>query len=122
MSGQPREQIVRYERAASGELVHVDCKKLGRILRPGHRVTGDRRGQAKGKAGWQYLFVAIDDHSRLGLALVYGDETAASSTAFLAELVRSTKRTGSRWNPCSPTDESQVAAGALLCDRWCGCG
>ena len=24
--------------------------------------------QAKGKAGWQYLFVAIDDHSRLGFA------------------------------------------------------
>ena len=38
---QPRE-IVRYERARPGELVHVDIKKLGRILRPGHRVTGDR--------------------------------------------------------------------------------
>ena len=88
VSGQPRQQIVRYERSAPGELVHVDCKKLGRILRPGHRVTGDRRGQAKGKAGWQYLFVAIDDHSRLGLAAVYGDETAASATAFLIELVR----------------------------------
>jgi hypothetical protein len=33
--------------------VHVDIKKLGRIIKPGHRVTGDRRGQAKGKAGWQ---------------------------------------------------------------------
>ena len=38
---------------------------------PGHRVTGDRRGQAKGKAGWQHLFVAIDDHSRLAFAAVY---------------------------------------------------
>jgi transposase InsO family protein len=82
-----REQVVRYERLAPGELVHVDAKKLGRILKPGHRVTGDRRGQAKGKAGWQYLFVAIDDHSRLGFACVYPDETAASSTAFLEELV-----------------------------------
>jgi transposase InsO family protein len=88
VSRQPREDIVRYERSAAGELVHVDCKKLGRILRPGHRVTGDRRGQAKGRAGWQYLFVAIDDHSRLGFAAVHGDETAASSTAFLVELVR----------------------------------
>ena len=25
-----------------GELVHVDIKKLGRILQPGHRVTGER--------------------------------------------------------------------------------
>ena len=29
-----------------GELIHIDVKKLGRILRPGHRVTGNRRGQA----------------------------------------------------------------------------
>jgi transposase InsO family protein len=84
----PREEIVRYERSRPGELVHVDAKKLGRILKPGHRVTGDRRGQAKGKAGWQHLFVAIDDHSRLGFASVYPDETSDSATAFLAELVR----------------------------------
>jgi len=84
----PREEVVRYERSRPGELVHVDCKKLGRILKPGHRVTGDRRGQAKGKAGWQHLFVAIDDHSRLGFASVYPDETAASATCFLDELVR----------------------------------
>ena len=84
----PREPIVRYERQRPGELVHVDVKKLGRILRPGHRVTGDRSKRAKGEAGWQYLFVAIDDHSRLGLALVYPDETADSALAFLDELVR----------------------------------
>jgi len=83
----PQEEIVRYERAVPGELVHVDCKKLGRIVKPGHRVTGDRSRRA-GNAGWQYLYVAIDDHSRLGFASVYPDETAESSTAFLAELVR----------------------------------
>jgi transposase InsO family protein len=83
-----REQVVRYERSRAGELVHVDVKKLGRIVKPGHRVTGDRRGQAKGKAGWQYLFVAIDDHSRLGFACVHPDETADSALRFLDELVR----------------------------------
>ena len=85
--GQAREEVVRYERAEPGELVHVDVKKLGRIVRPGHRVTGDR-ARRPGNAGWQFLFVAIDDHSRLGLASVYPDETAASSLAFLDELVR----------------------------------
>ena len=85
---QPREEVVRYERSRPGELVHVDIKKLARILRPGHRVTGDRRDQAKGKAGWQHLFVAIDDHSRLGFAAVYPDETAQSAISFLGELVR----------------------------------
>ncbi len=88
VSRAPREEIVRYERSRPGELVHVDIKRLGRILRPGHRVTGDRRERAKGKAGWQHLFVAIDDHSRLGFASVYPDETADSALAFLDELVR----------------------------------
>ena len=83
-----REEVVRYERSRAGELVHVDIKKLGRILKPGHRVTGDRRGQAKGKAGWQCLYVAIDDHSRLGFACVHADETANSALVFLDQLVR----------------------------------
>jgi transposase InsO family protein len=81
------EQVVRYERSAPGELVHVDIKKLGRIIRPGHRVTGDRSSQAKGKAGWQHVYVAIDDHSRLGFASVLPDETADSALVFLGQLV-----------------------------------
>jgi transposase InsO family protein len=81
-----REEVVRYERAAPGELVHVDIKKLSRIVKPGHRVTGDRSKRAYG-AGWQYLYVAIDDHSRLGFASIYPDETADSALAFLDELV-----------------------------------
>jgi transposase InsO family protein len=82
----PREAVVRYERSRPGELVHVDCKKLSRIVRPGHRVTGDRSRRSQG-AGWQYLYVAIDDHSRLGFARVHLDETADSALAFLDELV-----------------------------------
>jgi len=81
-----REQIVRYERSRPGELVHLDIKKLSRIVRPGHRVTGDRSRRSPG-AGWQYLYVAIDDHSRLGFAAVHPDETADSALAFLEELV-----------------------------------
>ena len=82
------EPIVRYERERAGELAHVDVKKLGRIVVPGHRVTGNRSQRAAGRAGWQYLFVAIDDASRLGFAALYPDETADSALAFLAELVR----------------------------------
>ena len=86
---QPRaEAIVRYQRDRPGELVHIDAKKLGRIIRPGHRVTGDRRHRAKGKAGWQYLFVAIDDATRLGYAELYPDETNASAISFLAATQR----------------------------------
>lgn len=39
----PREPVQRYEHAAPGDLLHIDTKKLGRIERPSHRVTGNRR-------------------------------------------------------------------------------
>jgi transposase InsO family protein len=90
-----REEIVRYERSSPGELVHVDIKKLSRIVRPGHRVTGDRSRRSEG-AGWQYLYVAIDDYSRLGFAGVHPDETADSALAFLEQLVRFYERHGIR--------------------------
>jgi transposase InsO family protein len=84
----PREEIVRYERERPGELLHIDCKRLGRILLPGHRVTGDRRRRAQGKAGWLFLYAAIDDASRLGFARCYGDETADSAIDFLDQCCR----------------------------------
>ncbi|CAM3706359.1 hypothetical protein BOBR111200_03960 [Bordetella bronchialis] len=55
---EPAEPVVRYEHDAPGELLHIDIKKLGRIVRPSHRVTGDRRDKVDG-AGWDFVFVAI---------------------------------------------------------------
>jgi len=55
------EQPVRYERSRPGELLHVDVKKLGRITRAGHRVTGSRHDRSgQGKKGWEYVHIAID--------------------------------------------------------------
>ncbi len=39
----PSEPVVRYEHEHPGDLIHIDTKKLGRIERLSHRVTGDRR-------------------------------------------------------------------------------
>jgi transposase InsO family protein len=89
------EQPRRYERSRPGELLHVDVKKLGRIDRPGHRVTGsrhDRRGQ--GKKGWEYVHIAIDDYSRLAYAEVLSDEKAATATSFLRRAVAFYRRHG----------------------------
>jgi hypothetical protein len=36
-----RPLVVRYEHAAPGNLLHLDIKKLGRIAKPGHRVTAN---------------------------------------------------------------------------------
>jgi transposase InsO family protein len=88
---EPPEPPNRYERRRPGELIHVDVKKLGRILRPGHRVTGDRRGEKRrtvdgrrvGVAGWEFVHVAIDDHSRVAYAEVLTDEKASTAIGFL---------------------------------------
>jgi len=45
---EPKVATVRYEREAPGELLHMDTMKLGRIVRPSHRVTGDRRDSVTG--------------------------------------------------------------------------
>lgn len=78
----PREPVVRYEHHAPGELLHMDTKKLGRIVVPGHRITGDPRDHTRG-AGWEVAHVAIDDHSRVGFVQMYPDETRPSAIAFL---------------------------------------
>jgi transposase InsO family protein len=80
----PAEPPNRYERRRPGELVHVDVKKLGRIIRPGHRVTGsrvDRRDQ--GKKGWEFVHVCVDDATRLAYAEVLADERGPTAAGFL---------------------------------------
>lgn len=79
-------RIVRYERARPGELVHLDVKKLGRIGVVGHRIHGDRTRRTRGR-GWEFVHVAIDDHTRLAYVEVLADETAATAAAFLARAV-----------------------------------
>ena len=59
--------VRRYERKNPGELIHLDTKKLGRIVRVGHRITGSRTGQASRGAGWEALHVAIDDATQARL-------------------------------------------------------
>ena len=76
-----RRQIVRYERDAPGDLVHVDIKRLGRITDGGgHRVHGRAQGGRNSSAhreegrprrvhgrpnlGYAFLHHAVDDHSR----------------------------------------------------------
>jgi transposase len=80
---EPSAPVVRYEHAHPGDMVHIDTKKLGRIERMSHRVTGDRRDTVDG-AGWEFLFVAIDDHARIGFTDLYPDERKASAVQFLA--------------------------------------
>jgi transposase InsO family protein len=99
------EPAVRYERARPGELIHIDVKKLGRIMVPGHRMTGNRRQAARattytpdgrriGDAGWEFVHIAIDDATRLAYAEVLADEKAVTAIAFLRRAVAFFQRHG----------------------------
>ena len=89
----PPPRVQRYEWERPGELVHVDTKKLGRIERPSHRVTGNRRDAARG-AGWEYAHVAIDDCSRFAYVEILPDEKRYTATAFWLRAVREFRRRG----------------------------
>src|SRR5262245_11927536 len=79
----PVEPVVRYVRDRPAELLHLDVKKLGRFRHPGHRVTGERRGQNR-HAGWEYVHVCIDDASRAAYVEILGDERGETVRTFLA--------------------------------------
>jgi transposase InsO family protein len=94
---EPSAPVVRYEHAHPGDMIHIDTKKLGRIERMSHRITGDRRDSVDG-AGWEYLFVAIDDHARIGFTDMYPDERKASAVQFLRNTVAYFRSLGVRVN------------------------
>jgi transposase InsO family protein len=100
------EQPVRYEYSRPGQLVHVDIKKLGRIeggagKRVGGRLPGryrprrtDATGRARGTIGWEYVHVAVDDHSRLAYVEVLPNERATTAIAFLRRAIAFYRRHG----------------------------
>jgi transposase InsO family protein len=78
----------RYEREKPGEIIHLDIKKLGRFSSVGHRVTGRRTGYCSSQgAGWEFVHVAIDDHSRIARAEIFPDQKKESAVAFLVATV-----------------------------------
>jgi transposase InsO family protein len=91
----PQPALVRYEWARPGQLLHLDIKKLGRIGRVGHRITGDRHGQVRG-IGWEFVHVCVDDCSRVAYAEVLGDEQGPTVAAFLRRAVAWFRRRGVR--------------------------
>jgi transposase InsO family protein len=109
----------RYERARPGELLHIDSKRLARIERTGHRVTGDPRDHFRG-AGYEAAFVAIDDHSRVGFAQLFADERKRSAAAFLEHAARYYRHLGVTVR-CIMTDNAKVFRSLpfiAACRRW----
>jgi len=95
----PPEPPRRYEKSRPGELVHIDVKKLGRIVGgAGERVTGRRRRHYTGRrtdghghrhhmVGYECVHVCVDDATRLAYAEVLEDERATTVIGFLRRVV-----------------------------------
>lgn len=89
----PPEPVRGYEWSRPGQLIHVDTKKLGRIVQPSHRVTGNRRHSLRG-VGWEYAHVAIDDCSRYLYVEILPDEKRYTATAFWLRALRAFRQRG----------------------------
>jgi transposase InsO family protein len=88
---EPPAPVQRYEHPRPGDLLHLDTKKLGRIVGgPGHRITGRFAGihTHDGGIGWEHLHIAIDDYSRVAYVELLPDDCALSAAAFLRRALR----------------------------------
>lgn len=115
---EPAKPVVRYEHEAPGELLHIDTKKLGRIVRPSHRVTGDRRDSVEG-AGWEFAHVAIgtgcslaDDAAVIGAGGGVG-ATATGTTG--GRCIDRQEGTATPTRPASPNLAAQSNDAGLWC-------
>ena len=77
----PPPAVIRYEHKCPGDLIHFDIKRLAHIRKPGHAITGNPRDHVRG-AGYQYLHIAIDDHSRLAFSAILPDQSHRSAIRF----------------------------------------
>lgn len=78
----PALPVVRYAHQRPGDLLHIETQKLGRIEGLGHGVTGSPKRHAH-HAGFEALFVAVDDHSRVAFTHMHADEGKHSAIWFL---------------------------------------
>jgi transposase InsO family protein len=97
------EPAERYERGRPGELIHIDVKKLGRIVGgAGHRIHRNkklqptRRKDGKRQSGWDFVHVAVDDATRMAYAEVLSDEKATTAIGFLRRAVKHFESYGMR--------------------------
>jgi transposase len=96
---EPEEPVRRYEKSRPGELIHIDVKKLGRIVGgAGHRIVGrqgqrrnparlDAAGIARKSVGWECVHVCVDDATRLAYVEVLPDEKATTAIGFLRRAI-----------------------------------
>jgi transposase InsO family protein len=116
---EPPPTVQRYEWPRVGDLLHIDLKRLGRVVGVGHRIHGDRRRRTR-KAGWEYLHVAIDDATRLTYAEVLPAGDAPACAAFLQRTLGWFRRRGVAIRRLLTDNAFAYKAGVFsaVCRRW----
>ncbi len=107
------EQTIYAWRKRFGTLEAVDAKRFGRI---GHAIHGDRRKRGRG-AGWEVVFVCIDDHSRLAYAEVHPAENAVCATRFFRRALRWFENLGIRCERLLTDNAKCYGSNAFM--AWC---
>lgn len=90
-TGEDMREVIRYEHAAPGDMLHVDVKKVGKIpMGGGWRAHGRGSEQAlraqrkkNKRPGYTYLHAAIDDNTRIAYVECHDDEKAVTACEFL---------------------------------------
>jgi transposase InsO family protein len=116
----PIAPVERYAWPHAGDLLHVDMKRLGRIVGgAGHRIHGDRRRRTRG-AGFEWLHVAVDDATRLAYVEVLAAEDAPTCAAFLRRACAWYRRRGIRIRRLLSDNGFAYRAGifAAACRTW----
>jgi Integrase core domain/Homeodomain-like domain len=118
---EPAEPVRGCEREHPGEIIHIDIRKLGKFNRIGHRITGDRTGQSNTRGvGWEYLHLAVDDHSRLAYSEILPDEKHRSCLRFLLKALRFF-RTPRRQGPSGHDRQWSSASVPTAMPKPCAC-
>jgi transposase InsO family protein len=98
LRGEPRPAAKRYEWSRPGALIHVDTAQLAAFSFPGHRITAmsteAKRRQRRGRLGYVYLHVAVDDRSRYAYVEQHPDQRGATAAGFLRRALEHFREAG----------------------------
>jgi transposase InsO family protein len=105
----PRQSFKRYEWSQPGALLQMDVKRLARFQRPGHWATGQRSERVRTRhAGWVYLHVVIDDHSRYLYVEQHAREDAETNARCLERALEHFNELGLAAPQAVMTDNAKV--------------
>src|SRR5215210_1549210 len=103
-----RQTFKRYEWSEPGALLHMDVKRLARFDRPGHWATGRGEQHKTRGAGWVYLHVVIDDHSRYLYVEQHPRQDAETNARTLERALAHFSELGLRAPEAVMTDNAKV--------------